>query len=222
MKTRDDYMRTGASITPEDAAEVARISAEVPGYSGERHYAFFKMLLACPDVTRLLILGVYNGRDVAFMLSVVRRYPRTWPLHIVGVDKFEDAACADWPEDRKGMNWAQAGFGLPPSFERSVENVGANVPGGPVTLIRANDADFLAATEERYDAVYLDTAHDHATVSRQLKQVRRVCNRGAVVCGDDYSDEGTWGVKRAVEEGFSIHHIFAGWIWFSSVDKLNP
>ena len=43
------------------------IRQTIPGYSELLHYAFFKHLLACFRVKRLLILGVYHGRDVAYL-----------------------------------------------------------------------------------------------------------------------------------------------------------
>lgn len=218
MKTRYDQMRSGANITPEDATAINHINGRIIGYSNERHYAFFKTLFGVEDIKRVLILGVYHGRDIAYMLDVLARYHPGRQVEIVGVDKFTNDACDDWPADRKALNWAQAGFGTPPSLEGAILNVGA----APVKLHKAHDSDYLELTEEKFDVVYLDTAHDEKTVSRQLSQVRRVCNPEAILCGDDYSNEGTWGVKKAVEQSFTIHHIFADWIWFSSVEKLNP
>lgn len=225
MKTRYDMMRSGANITKEDVDAINRINSRVLGYSNERHYAFFKTLFGVPDINSVLILGVYHGRDMCYMFDVLERYHPGRKVRIIGVDKFEDAACADWPEDKKGKNWVEAGFGTPPDSEAAQRNIRAlfpNLTDSDFAVVSMRDEQYLTDHSLNFDAIYLDTAHDHATVSRQLRQVRRIANPGAVVCGDDYSDEGTWGVKRAVEEAFSIHHIFADWIWFSSVEKLTP
>ena len=40
--------------------------------------------------------------------------------------------------------------------------------------------------------------------------------------GDDYSDEGTWGVKKAVGQRFPSHTLFANWIWIARRTDYRP
>lgn len=218
---RTERLAAGASITYDDIQAINGINARIVGYSNAKHYGFFKALFANEDIQSLLILGVYHGRDIAFMLSVLERYCANRGVQIVGVDKFTDTACADWPEQKHAMNWAQAGFGRAPAFETALRNV--QHPN--VRLIKSTDSEYLANTPRKFDVIYLDTSHDHETVSRQFRQIKRIANPGAVICGDDYSDEsnagGSWGVKRAVTEAFAHHGVFADWIWFARVEDLK-
>lgn len=214
----------GASVTAADAERVKEISARILGYSDARQYAFFKALLALPDVKDVLMLGVYHGRDIAFMLDVLARYHPGRTVNIVGVDKFTDTACADWPEGAKEKDWRAAGFGEPPSLGRAQTNLGCTVP-GPVMLVQADDEAFLRETERKFDVIYLDTDHTFQTVTRQIQHAPRVLRPGAIICGDDYSDTsnagGSWGVKSAVNAGLRRHVVFANWIWASSLDDIG-
>jgi hypothetical protein len=211
-------------LTGEELMRVEAINARVRGYSDARHYSFFKAMLALPGVRDVLILGVYHGRDIAFMRDCLAQSGRD--VRITGVDKFSDTPCADWPEGSLGKGWQEAGFGPPPSRKQAVVNCGCDVP-GPVTLIESDDEKFLAETTQTFDAVYFDTSHDEATLRRQLAQVPRVCFGDALLCGDDYSDEsnmpgGKWGVARAVKASLSEHAVFGDWIWVSSLSLLKP
>src|SRR4051812_3564824 len=105
------------TLTPEDIAGMNAINARIPGWSDAKHYAFFKYVLAeLPWITDLLVVGVYQGRDIAYILDLVGRYHKTRPLRITGVDKFSDTPCADWPEAKRGMDWKGAGFGEAPTI----------------------------------------------------------------------------------------------------------
>jgi hypothetical protein len=148
-------------------------------------------LLSCAPVERLLILGVYRGRDIDYMLDIARGFGRS--LHVVGVDKFSDDCCEDWPRDRRPLNWQQAGFGAPPSFEAAKANLGKLGFADSVTVYKERDEIFLAACRERFDAIYLDTSHDYATLARQSRQTVGLLTEDGLLCGDDYSEQGTWG-----------------------------
>ncbi len=212
---------TQIELTPADSLRVDQISSEIIGYSGALHYGFFKWLLANQGIKSLLILGVYHGRDIAFMLDILTRYHLGRKFAITGVDKFEDAACADWPEEKRGLDWKAAGFGEAPTLEKARANLLERAGDIPVYLNRADDAEWLKTETRRFDAVYLDTAHDYATVKRQLAQIPRVCHENTLLCGDDFSNDGTWGVKRAVEESFSEYTIWGDWIWSSEFKYLK-
>ena len=195
------------------------IRRTVPGYSEGTHYAFFKHLLGCASIGKLLILGVYHGRDIAYLLDNARALGR--PLHVMGVDKFSDDFCADWPKERQSLNWQQAGFGAPPSFEAAKAHLARLGFADSATVIRERDEAFLAACTDRFDAIYIDTSHDYDTVGRQITQAVGLLTDDGVICGDDYSDQGTWGVRRAVTEFAPGHVIFANWIWLAARDQIK-
>lgn len=208
-----------AVLDSADALAVKEICARVPGYSDLRHYEFFKMLLAAePLIKSLLMLGVYHGRDICFILSALRRYHEGRDMRIVGVDKFSDTACADWPEEGKNFNWEQMGMGAPPSRESARDNINCEA----VKLWAMDDAYFMEMTRASFDCIYIDTAHDYKTVRRQLNHVRLIANPGAIICGDDYPNRERWGVERAVKEAFTHHEVFAGVIWWAKLSDLKP
>ncbi len=218
----DAALRTTNSITEGDALHCRGIMERVRGYSDLKHFAFFKSLLALPDVHDVLVLGVYFGRDIAFMREALNAMARA-DVRIVGVDKFSDTPCADWPAANRQMGWTQSGFGLPPVLALAKRNCGAETD-GPVILIESDDAKFLNETDRKFDVVYLDTAHDETTVTRQIRQAQRLVRPGGVICGDDYANggpHGTWGVKTAVEKGFSAVTIFDHWLWASGVELIR-
>lgn len=220
MENSAHLLTEAQALTAQDHAEVWDITRRIPGYSDAKHYAFFKSLFGRTGIRSILVLGVYHGRDIAFMQSVLAG--RTIALDgdavwIVGVDKFTDTACADWPQERAAMGWDEAGFGLAPDFAAAR----ANTASDHVSLIRSDDEAFLATTAMRFDCVYLDTSHDYATVKRQLGHMQRICAPGALICGDDYSDAGRWGVKSAVADSFNRSYLFADWIWFANLEDLK-
>jgi SAM-dependent methyltransferase len=199
------------AVDMERLAEICRL---VPGYSDARHYLFFKRLFASTTVANILMLGVYFGRDIVLMLEAARRAGRK--LRIMGVDKFSDDACADWPASLRGRGWEEAGFGRAPSLEEAAACIEPYQGGAEVTLVREPDERFLNSCTETFDLIYLDTAHDHATVQRQLRQAVRLLAAGGLLAGDDYSDQGTWGVRRALGEAAPGHAVFAEWLWFAA------
>lgn len=209
----------------EDTAAIAPIVEKTKGWSGLAHYQFFRSLLASAAPAKMLVAGVYRGRDLSFILDAARRFHPVRPLALKGVDAFSDKPCADWPEEKRSMTWEQAGFGPPPSFSAAVaacSEFATHDHFNSLVITEQNDEKFLAETTEKFDVIYLDTSHDYETVARQLRQVARVCSSAnTIICGDDYSDAGTWGVKRAVSEAFTSHGVFAGAIWFSDLASLK-
>lgn len=184
-----------------------------------RSYAFFKHLLACATIKRLLVLGVYHGRDIAYIMSLGRALGR--PLQVVGVDKFSDDFCEDWPKERQSLNWQQAGFGTSPSFEAAQAHMARLGYSDSVTLVKERDERFLPSCSERFDAIYIDTSHDYDTVARQIRQTVGLLTEDGLLCGDDYSDQGTWGVKRAISEFAPGHVVFSNWVWIAARDQIR-
>ncbi len=207
------------SIDAQDQERMAEICRCIPGYSDARHYHFFRQLLASRSIETILMLGVYFGRDIAFILEAARRAGRA--VRITGVDKFSDDACADWPDALRGRTWEQAGFGAAPSLEAATAHLSPFCAGASVQLVRQHDALFLADCRAQFDLIYLDTAHDYETVRRQIGQAAPRLAAGGILAGDDYSDAGTWGVCRAVTEAAPGHRLASGWIWFAERGDLS-
>ena len=94
--TLSRFAETVPALSAEQARRADAICTAVPGFTDKRHYAFFKHLLASGPIEKLLILGVYAGRDVAFALDAARALGRA--LHVVGVDKFSGEYRAGKPD----------------------------------------------------------------------------------------------------------------------------
>jgi Methyltransferase domain len=217
--TLGHFIERVPALSAEEARRAEAICSAVPGFTDKRHYAFFKHLFASGPIEKLLILGVYAGRDVAFALDAARELGR--PLHVVGVDKFSDEYCDDWPEQSRALNWQQAGFGQAPSLESAKANLERLGFADDAILRKQRDEEFFGSCCERFDAIYLDTSHDYATVVRQIRQAAGLLTEDGILCGDDYSDQGTWGVKRAVTELIPGHLVFANWIWIGARDQIK-
>lgn len=204
------------SISPGARRRAQVLISRIPGYSGLLHYCFFAHLLRNHAIKDMLVLGVYHGRDIAFIQDILKWDHPTRNVKITGVDLFSDGPCADWPEEKRKLTWEQAGMGKPPSYEAAVRNC----PGA--TIVKMDDAEFLTTTKQRFDCVFCDTDHTAKTVTRQLSQIPRVCRKGAIVCGDDYSEANPmWGVVKAVKEGTTHHEVFANYLWLTRVENLK-
>ncbi len=198
-----------------------RINRQCRGYSGAGHWRAFERILAEPGIRTIGVLGVYHGRDIAYMASILRALGRR-DYEIIGVDRFEDSACADWPAELRGLSWEEAGFGPPPSLEAARENLAALGLADGVALVRAPAEDFLVRTDRIFDLLYLDTSHDYETTVRQLELAAPRMAREGWLAGDDFSDRGTWGVASAVRDSFRHFETFYDWIWRARSRDLRP
>lgn len=210
-----------------DLKRIEELNATVPGWSGPVQYAFFKSVLAVrPHLRDLLMLGVCHGRDFAYILDILARYHAGREFRLVGVDKFADTPCADWPKDKASKTWKEAGFGEAPDIEKTRAHLDPlhrpTHPAVTLELLQMDAEAYLSLAVPAFDLVYLDTSHDYDTVKRQLELVARACRPRALVCGDDYSNAGTWGVKAAVKDKFTAHDVTSGWVWHAPIENLTP
>ena len=194
------------------------IAMNVPGYSDESREIAFRYLLIKhkPKPKRVLIVGVYFGRDIVMMSYIMK------DGIIVGVDKFSDDFCDDWPEDLRDKNWGDAGFGRAPalaSAQRYVQRWAHKEV--RIHLIRQRDEDYLSSCQEKFDMIYLDTSHDEMTVTRQIRQAIPLLEEGGILVGDDFGDVDTWGVKLAVEKCLVQYEVLSGTVWYSVSPKLT-
>lgn len=205
-----------------DWTRVRKICARGPGYSSVSHYRFFRHIFASmgEQSSRCLVLGVYFGRDLMMMADILAaEFPvSAGNMHVVGVDKFEDAPCDDWPDELRGLSWAKAGFGVAPSLGATQRIISPYSSRPCIELIRSHAENFLqSAPPAEYDWVYIDTAHDYESTCRIIRLALPTLKKGGIISGDDYSNAGTWGVQRAVKEVCPDHFVWDNWIWYSRV-----
>lgn len=188
------------------------INAACPGWSGPQHWRFFEHILRNNTIKDVLMLGVYMGRDLAYLSAIARELHR--PIALTGVDLFADVPGADWLPSQSSMTWQQAHGAEPPSIERAMDCLRRAGEWDGVSLVRALAQDFLQGTEcGQYDFIYVDTSHDYQTTADVIDLAMPHLRESGVIAGDDFSNQGTWGVKRAVEERFENPAIHSGWIW---------
>lgn len=200
--------------------EASAIAAEIPGWSRLAHYLFFRTLIEACKPRRILICGVYHGRDICYIDRAWVNHGDGGPLEIVGVDLFSGEPCADWPEWHGNKSWETMGFGPHPTAQGARDNVDKWCR-SKVRLYKANSIEFMRACKEQFDVIYLDTAHDYQTVKDEIAAAKPLlAGPHAIICGDDYADTETWGVKKAVGENFSNHAVIGGIIWVSEASMM--
>lgn len=204
------------------------ISAKIRGWSLVHHYWFFKSWMdAFPEAKSILIVGVYLGRDISFMLDAAG----SRPLEVTGVDKFNAEPCDDWPKEKLHMTWEEAFNCPPPDIEKARANMSEYKRANhKVTLVKADDKDWLEKAGrtvlgepvKQFDLIFLDASHEYASIARQIKAVRPLCHANTIVSGDDYSNvQPGWGVTEAVTEAFKFHHHINYRIWFAGAEDYK-
>ncbi len=186
------------------------------GYSGRVQWDFFHDVAARPEIRNVCVLGVYFGRDIGYLAQAFVEAGRD-DYRIDGVDLFADVPGADWPEDTAGKSWEDAGFGPAPQREAAEGNLRRLGLEAHVELHRADAITFLEGSERVYDFVYIDVAHDYETTRAAIEAASQCCSPHGIIAGDDYSDEGTWGVMSAVTEAFPRHEVHGDWVWSARV-----
>ena len=202
---------------PEYRGKVDAINQRIRGWSNVNHYFFFKSWMdAFPEARTVLIVGVYLGRDISYMLDAAGERP----LAVTGVDKFNAEPCDDWPKEKLHMTWEEA-FGCPPpDKDAALENIKPSMRTlHSVYLVKADDKDWLEAASGAYDLIFLDASHEHASVARQIRAVHKLCHPFTIVSGDDYANvQPGWGVEDAVKQAFKTHHHIDNRIWFAGAE----
>jgi hypothetical protein len=198
-----------------------KINAVCPGYSGRAQWEFFKSVLAKPGVKNICILGVYRGRDMAYMASILHNRG-IQDFQLTGVDRFENAYGDDWPEELRGKTWQEAGFGEPPDLAAAQNNLSVLKVLSNVRLEQDRAEHFLETTPEKFDFIYIDTAHDYDSTLKLIELgVGRLAPNGWIG-GDDFSDHGTWGVASAVGDSFVNFEVFSNWLWLARDRDFSP
>lgn len=204
-----------------DISVKERIDRVCKGWATVTHWAWQQQLLGkVTSIRRVCMLGVYMGRDVAYMAANLADL-REPPFHITAVDLFSEEPCADWPEEKRGQTWEEAGFGSAPQLEVVRQNLESLGLGGHVTLVKQDGAAFLRECGETFDLIYIDTSHDYETTRDTILAALPRVGPTGILAGDDFSDEGTWGVKKAVTELCPEVREFQGWIWFAPKALFN-
>ena len=185
------------------------------GYSTDIHWSFFKQILNNPEIKDICILGVYYGRDIAYIASILKSLGNR-NYKIFGVDKFEDSSGNDWPEETRSLTWEKAGFGFAPDIIKTRDNLTKLGLDENVFLYQNLAENFLKSTEQLFDFIYIDLSHDYETTVNAIQLAINKIKPGGVIGGDDFSNQGTWGVVSAVQDSFSKYEVINNWIWLAN------
>ena len=145
---------------------------------GDRRALF--QLVRGHDPERVLEIGTHLGAStlaIAAALAAGERNDAIGPrLTTVDVVDVNDAA---------GRRWTRHGSELSP--RERVERLGV---AGIVEFVAARSLDYLAATDRRFDFVFLDGDHAAPTVYREIAAALGVLRPGGVVLLHDYFEPG--------------------------------
>ena len=197
------------ALHPRELLRRRQVDQVCIGYSHLGHWLSFRTMLRHFRPRSAAILGVYYGRDIAYLKSLQP------DLTIVGVDRFADVPGEDWPANARQLGWEAAGFGSPPALTAARHNLQRLGVEHGVTLIQGEALDFLKSTEQFFDLIYIDVSHDYQTTMDLLVAACPRLSPQGILAGDDFSNQGTWGVEKAVREFFQNQSfvVFRGNIW---------
>ncbi|PTY04109.1 hypothetical protein DB346_04775 [Verrucomicrobia bacterium LW23] len=221
------------ALSIEDPAAMQRANEACFGFSKPLHWKFFRWVMRTHPCPRILNLGVYQGRDIAYMAyaklaALASETPTAAEAEwtITGVDIFDGdpAGCpstdgtAATTSVSEPASPGQRFEGVPrPTLalaEESLRNAG--IEEGRVRLIKESDVNFLRTCGRQFDFIYVDTSHYFTETVAVLELARECLAPGGMIAGDDYFDLGPWGVEAAVKKCFSRHKVFGGYIWHAS------
>lgn len=207
-----EYQEQPLSVSGEDESIISRINDKFIGYSNSSNWHYFDVVLSNPKIEDICILGVYHGRDIAYLSSILKKHNREG--FIIGVDKFKDEFGDDWPTHLRDKSWENAGYGKPPSLETTTNNL-SNFDVNNVQLVQETAQHYLQTTDKKFDFIYIDVSHDYQTTIDVIKLALPRLKDEGIIGGDDYEDNDTCKVKSAVRNSFKEHLVYHNWMWLA-------
>jgi hypothetical protein len=150
---------------------------------------------ALPDKPIGAELGVLKGDFSEMILSIVD------PARLVLIDPFKKGG----KSYNEGLGWLTSAY----STDREYEIVCSKfVNEDRIWIIRDFSYDAIFCIVDKYfDFIYHDASHLYEDVRRVLKDWFPKLKNGGIICGHDYVDHPSFGVKKAVDE-FCEEHNF--------------
>jgi hypothetical protein len=129
-------------------------------------------------------LGIFEGNFSESIFTFCK------PRKMFLVDLFEGEVVSG---DQDGLNLTSVDM----THEyRRLSSAWSGVPS--VQVVKSCSYEWLSGQPENsLDFVYIDTAHDYETTSKELAESRRAVKPNGLICGHDFSDE-FYGVVQAV------------------------
>mgnify|MGYP001227466759 CR=1 FL=1 len=192
------------------------------GYSSRKQWKLFHEIFSQnKNFKNLALLGVYHGKDLAFMCCALYKN-KIKDFKIYAVDLFEDVPGKDW--GNQNLKWADINHGPPPSLEKSKNIINMLGFEKHVNFIKG-DFSLLKNINKKLDFAYIDLSHDYQTTIDAINLVSSLSHKETVIMGDDFFDGETlgspWGVKKAVKEKFTNFTIHQNYFWESNIQNLK-
>lgn len=173
------------------------------------HDVYDRAVATAPPGSVLIEVGVFLGKSLAYLAEKARDARKG--LRVFGVDSWrgsEEFDGAVWLNNRPVRDVPGEALGA------CYANLLGRGLADHATLIVSDSA---AAAGLFADAsahmVFLDAAHDEASVARDIAAWRPKVRRGGFLAGHDYPDPAFPGVKAAVDRAFGTRVLEVGSCW---------
>jgi len=186
------------------------------GWSGRRQWNLFREVFSRKRRFEFLaILGVYRGRDLAYMCEALK-YNKNYNFKIYALDLFEQEVPFIIRNGEK--IWQQDHSLELPSLINSKKIIKYLGFSKNVEFIKG-DFSLIKKINDKLDFSYVDIAHDYQSTKEAIDASVKVGSSDMLILGDDYGDgytvETEWGVKKAVQDSFNEFKVHYNWIWES-------
>jgi hypothetical protein len=186
------------------------------GWSGRRQWNLFREVFSRKRRFKFLaILGVYRGRDLAYMCEALK-YNKNYNFKIYALDLFEQELPFIIRNGEK--IWQQDHSLELPSLINSKKIIKYLGFSKNVEFIKG-DFSLIRKINDKLDFSYVDIAHDYQSTKEAIDASVKVGSSDMLILGDDYGDgytvETEWGVKKAVQDSFNEFKVHYNWIWES-------
>jgi len=197
------------------------------GWSNRRHWNLFREVFSRKkDFKFLSLLGVYRGRDLAYICEALK-FNKIKNFKIFAIDLFEQENQYILRNGKK--IWQQDHSLKLPSLLNSKKIINYMGFSKNVEFIKG-DFSLIKMISDKLDFAYIDVAHDYESTIDAISSCAQVSQSDGLIFGDDYLDGSTvetkWGVKEAVKDSFSEFKVHYNWIWesekkFFQMNKSN-
>jgi len=161
------------------------------------HAGMWSRFLRSNDV--FVEVGAWLGKT---SLHLLERYPK---LTLIAIDTWDwkyPGVCVDDPMVQYMTN-------LWPYRDRCI----------PLCMNSHIGLDYLYRQGVPVDVVYIDGRHDYDNVRLDVLTAQTYFDHRAFICGDDFADNNSTGVKRAVEE--IVDYRRSGRFWWNEKSRLK-
>lgn len=202
------------TLSAKEMSVCYEITQAIPGTADINRFAAYRNLLHTSSVRKILVLGTYMGRDIAFIMALAGLVQI--PVELVGIDRFTDEPGADWPEEKKSLCWEEAGYGQPPDIQEAMRYLNDYGVSANVRLIKGTYEQYLASCSEDFDLIVFDTSCDTPTIMNQIGLSGKLLRGQGYLMGSGYL--GTNGVRTALKECLHTHWLIENDTWLVQKD----